>query len=82
VLALLSFRVDAAPRATILTLCAAGAVLTGLSGLRQRAMQPRGLARALHLVLTVGALGAVAYLAIYRGDLIGMVLETFRAGPE
>jgi tetratricopeptide (TPR) repeat protein len=82
VLALLSSRVDAAPRATILTLCVAGAALTGLSGLRQRAVQPRGLARALHLVLTVSALGAVAYLAIYRGDLIGMVLETFRAGPE
>ncbi len=82
VLALLSSRVDAAPRATILTLCAAGAALTGLSGLRQRAVQPRGLGRALHLVLTVSALGAVAYVAIYRGDLIGMVLETFRAGPE
>ncbi len=81
VLALLSSRVDAAPRATILTLCAAGAALTGLSGLRQRAVQPRGPGRVLHLALTVSALGAVAYAAIYRGDLVGMVLETFRAGP-
>ncbi len=82
VLALLSSRVDAAPRAAILELCAAGAVLTGLSGLRLRAAAPRGLARALHIALTVGALGAIAYAAVYRGDLVGMVLETFRAGPE
>lgn len=82
VLALLSSRVDAAPRAAILTLCAAGATLTFLSGRRLRAAAPRGLAKAVHVALTVGALGAVAYAVVYRGDLVGMVLETLRAGPE
>jgi hypothetical protein len=30
----------------------------------------------------VAALACAAYVAIYRGDLVGMVLETVRAGPE
>ena len=75
VLALMSLRVDPAPRVAILELCAGGAVLSFLNG-RQRAQ------RALHAVLALAALGCVAYVAVYRGDLIGMVQETFRAGPE
>ena len=82
VLAVLSARQDPAPRAAVLELCVASAVLVVLSGLRLRAAAPRGGARALHAVGTVTALGALAYLAVYRGGLIGMLLETFRAGPE
>ena len=79
VLAVLSLRVDPAPRVAILELCAGGAVLSLLSGMRLRAVRP---ARLPHTLLALAALGCVAYLAVYRGDLIGMVEETFRAGPE
>ena len=79
VLSLLSLRVDPAPRLAILELCAGGAVLSLLSGMRLRAAHP---ARLPHTLLALLALGCVAYVAVYRGDLVGMVQETFRAGPE
>jgi hypothetical protein len=82
VLALLSVRVDPAPRLAILELCAGGALLSLLSGLRLRALRLRGTARALHAGLALLALFCIAYVAVYRGDLVGMVQETFRAGPE
>ncbi len=82
VLALLSARQDPAPRAAILELCAGAALLITLSGLRLRAASPRGAARALHAAGTLAALGALAYVAVYRGGLVGMLLETLRAGPE
>ena len=82
VLALLSARQDPAPRAAILELCAGAALLVTLSGLRLRAASPRGAARALHAAGTLAALGALAYVAVYRGGLVGMLLETLRAGPE
>ncbi len=82
VLALLSLRVDPAPRLAVLELCAGGAVLSLLSGLRLRALRPRRAGRALHAGLALIALGCIGYVAVYRADLIGMVLETFRAGPE
>ncbi len=79
VLSLLSLRVDPAPRVAILELCAGGAVLSLLSGMRLRAVRP---ARLPHTLLALLALGCVAYVSVYRGDLVGMVQETFRAGPE
>ena len=82
VLALLSVRQDPAARAAILELCAAAAILVTLSGLRLRAAHPERAARAVHAAGTLAALVALAYLAVYRGGLIGMLLETFRAGPE
>ncbi|MFL5310865.1 MAG: tetratricopeptide repeat protein [Myxococcales bacterium] len=82
VLALLSLRQDRAPRAAILELCAGAALLVTLSGWRLRAASPRGTARALHAAGTLAALGALAYVAVYRGELVGMLLETLRAGPE
>jgi hypothetical protein len=82
VLALLSARQDPGPRAAILELCAGAALLVTLSGLRLRAASPRGAARALHAAGTLAALGALAYVAVYRGGLVGMLLETLRAGPE
>ena len=82
VLALLSARQDPAPRLAILELCTGGGLLVTLSGLRLRAVQPRGAARALHAAGTLAALAALAYVAVYRGDLVGMVLETLRAGAE
>lgn len=82
VLALLSVRVDPAPRLAILELCAGGAALTLLSGIRLRALRPRPPARLLHAALALAALCCIAYVAVYRGDLVGMVQETFRAGPE
>ncbi|MGZ6143506.1 MAG: tetratricopeptide repeat protein, partial [Myxococcales bacterium] len=82
VLALLSLRVDPAPRLAILELCAGGAVLSLVSGLRLKALALRPPGRALHAALALVALGGLAYVAVYRGDLIGMVQETFRTGPE
>lgn len=82
VLSLLSLRIDAAPRAAVLQLCGAGALLSLLSGMRLSALQPRGLRRALHLLLALTALACIAFVALYRSDLIGMVAETFRAGPD
>ena len=79
VLALMSLRVDPAPRAAILELCAGGALLSLLSGMRLKAARPN---RALHALLALAALACLAYVAVYRGDLIGMVQETFRTGPE
>jgi len=81
VLALLSVRQDPGPRAAILELCTGAALLVTLSGLRLRAASPRGTARALHAAGTLAALGSLAYVAVYRGDLVGMLLETLRAGP-
>ena len=82
VLSLLALRIDAQPRKAILMLCAGGAALAVLSGTRLRALRPGRAGRALHALLAVAALGCVAYYAVYEGDLIGMVQETFRAGPE
>jgi hypothetical protein len=82
VLALLSTRVDPAPRLAILELCAGGALLSLLSGLRLRSVRPKSAARLAHAALALAALSCIAYVAVYEGDLIGMVQETFRAGPE
>jgi len=58
----------------------------GLAGHSLRPAPPRrlaaGAARALHAAGTLAALGALAYVAVYRGGLVGMLLETLRAGPE
>jgi hypothetical protein len=81
VLAVLSTRVDPAPRAAVLTICAGGAVLSYLCGVRLRTL--RGLrARVAHALLALVALGCVAYVAVYRANLVSMVEETFRAGPD
>src|SRR5205807_615547 len=82
VIALLSLRVDPAPRTAIIELCSAGLVLSLLSGMRLRAVRPSRPGRFMHALLAVVALGCVAYASVYKGDLIGMVQETFRAGPE
>jgi hypothetical protein len=82
VLALLSLRIDPAPRNAVLQLCAGGALVSLLSGMRLAAVRPRGLPRALHVGLALAALVCVGFVALYRSDLIGMVQETFRAGPE
>jgi tetratricopeptide (TPR) repeat protein len=81
VLAVLSTRVDPAPRAAVLTICAAGVVLSYLCGVRLRTL--RGLPSRLgHALLALVALGCVAYVAVYRANLVSMVEETFRAGPD
>ena len=82
VLSLLSLRIDPAPRLAVLQVCAAGLLLSYLSGLRLRGVRPSGWRRLAHTVLALAALGCLVYVAVYRGDLIGMVQETFRAGPE
>jgi hypothetical protein len=82
VLALLSLRQDPAPRAAVLEVASAGAVLATLSGLRLRALPAGLLERGLHAAVALAALCACAYAAAYRNDLVGMMLETFRAGPE
>jgi hypothetical protein len=83
VLALIALVQDPAARRTVLEICAAGAGLSWLSGARLRALGAAdGKARALHGVAVVAALFALAYAAVWRGDLVGMVLETVRAGPD
>jgi hypothetical protein len=82
VLALLSLRQDPSPRAAVLEVVGAGALLATLSGLKLRAL-PAGLReRGLHAALALAALGACAYAAVYHNGLIALVLETVRAGPE
>jgi hypothetical protein len=84
VLALISSQQDPAARRAVLEICAAGAVLSWLSGARLRALGPRATPgpRLLHGALALAAMGALAYAAVWRGDLVGMVLETVRAGPD
>ena len=81
-LSLLSSRFDPLPRAAILELCAGGAALAVLSGMRSRAVRPRGWRKLLHAALALAALAGAAYVALYRGNLVGMLVETFRAGPD
>jgi len=81
-IALLSIRIDPAPRAAVFQLCGAGAALTILSGMRLRAVHPRGARKWLHAAVALVALFCAAYVFIYRADLVGMTLETFRAGPD
>ncbi len=82
VLALASLRQDPAARGAALELCAVGASLVWLSGafLRGRAM--RLPMRALYACAMLLLLGCGSYLAIWRNDLVGMVQETWRAGPD
>lgn len=82
VLAVLALRQDPAPRGAVLELCAAGAVLALGSGARLRARAPGPRGRLLQAGLALAALLAWGYVAVWRGDLVGMVLETLRAGPE
>lgn len=79
VLAALSYRLDPAPRLAVVQLCAAGFLLAWVSGARLRSID-RG--RLAHVVLGLTALGCAGYAVIYRADLVGMLLETVRAGPE
>jgi hypothetical protein len=79
VLALLSTRIDPAPRTAVLTLVLGGAVLSVLSGARLAAA-PRN--RLLHALLGLVCLAGLGFVAVYRADLVGMLFETFRTGPE
>ena len=78
VLALLSLGQDPAPRAAVLQVCAAGAVFSVANGWSARETK---VARALQAASALAALAACGYVAIWRADLVNMVLETFRAGP-
>jgi tetratricopeptide (TPR) repeat protein len=82
VFAVLALRQDPAPRAAVLEVAGGGALLLALSGLRLRAVPLRTAGRAVHALATVGALFALAYVAVYRGDLVGMVQETLRFGTD
>src|SRR5262249_11855579 len=62
VLALLSLRIDSAPRAAVLQLCAGGALVSLASGMRLQAVQPRGLRRALHVALALAALACIGFV--------------------
>ena len=79
VLSLLSLKVDAAPRAAVLMMTAGGAALSFASGAR---LQAGGHNKWLHALLALVALAGLAFGAVYREDLVGMVMETFRVGPE
>jgi hypothetical protein len=79
ILSLLSVKIDAAPRAAVLMMTAGGAALSFASGARLRAVKPN---KWLHALLALLALAGLAFVAVYREDMIGMVMETFRVGPE
>jgi hypothetical protein len=82
VVAIASLGQDSAPRGAALELCIAGGVLVWLSGAFLRAHPlalPKRAAYALGLLVI---LGCGAYVAIWRHDLVGMVQETWRAGPD
>lgn len=84
VLALIALQQDTLARRSVLEICAAGAVLSWLSGARLRALGPWASLRlrGLHGALVLAAMLGLAYAAVWRGDLVGMVLETIRAGPD
>jgi hypothetical protein len=79
ILSLLSVKIDAAPRAAVLMMTAGGAALSFASGARLRAARHN---KWLHALLALVALAGLAFAALYREDMIGMVMETFRVGPE
>jgi hypothetical protein len=80
VLALLSLRQDPAARGAVLELCAAGFTLAFLSGARLSLGLSIG-QRLRQGLVALAAFAAWAYAAIWRADLVGMVQETWRAGP-
>ena len=84
VLSLIALQQDPAPRAAVLELSGGGALLTWLAGARLRALGGGAplAARLGQAALAMLAMACVAYAAIWRGDLVGMVLETIRAGPD
>ncbi len=82
VLAILSTRVDPAPRGAVLTICAAGALLSFIGGVRLRALRLPLSGRLVQASLALIALACTGYVAVYRFDLVGMVAETLRGRPE
>jgi len=84
ILALSSLRQDPAPRGAALELCLFGGGLVWLSGAYLRA-RPRAMSwpgRAAYALAALLLLGCASYLAVWRHDLVGMVMETWRAGPD
>ena len=84
VVCLIALQQDPAPRGAVLELAVGGALLTWLSAARLRALAaaaPRR-ARLGQVALALVAMACVAYTAVWRGDLVGMVLETVRAGTD
>ncbi len=84
ILALCALRQEAAPRAATLELCLFGGGLTWLSG---SYLGTRIVARTLprrinYALLALLVLACASYFAIWRNDLVGMVMETWRAGPD
>lgn len=80
-LSLAALAQEPTPRGAVLQLCVAGAALLALSGWRLRAAAPRAWGRALHALAALGALSASTYAVLERGDLLGSLEETLRAGP-
>jgi len=70
----------------VLLVSAGGLVLAGLSGatldLLAARGQPLGRRALLHAALCAAAIAALLYIALTRGDLLDMVIETVRFGPE
>ena len=84
ILALCALRQEPAPRAATLELCLFGGGLTWLSGAYLRASRaPQTLSRRIgYALLALLVLACGSYFAIWRNDLVGMVMETWRAGPD
>ncbi|MBS2025245.1 MAG: hypothetical protein JST92_22825 [Deltaproteobacteria bacterium] len=82
VIGLLAFRQDPAPRFAIYEASFGGFVLAWLSGARLSSVKLSRAQRLLHGLLVVVTFAGLAYTAVWRSDLVGMVLETIRAGPE
>jgi len=70
----------------VLTLSLGGLVLAGLSGatldLLRAAGRPLRRRAAVHAALCIGTALALLYIALMRDDLLDMVIETVRFGPE
>jgi hypothetical protein len=73
-----------APAVTIISL--GGVALSWLSGAALERLRAdgrrRGLRTAAHILVCIGAVAALAYVALVRGDLLDLLLETVRSGPE
>lgn len=78
-----SFTAHYAIAPAVIIVCASGLVVTWISGAGLRAMGRPGLGRAVaHGVVCFIAVLAVSYIALHRQQLLDMLIETVRFGPD
>jgi len=67
---------------TVIAIVGGGIATSWLSGAILAGTRPRLRVALLHAAFAVLAIGAICYLAIDRGRLIDLLIETWKSGPE